>query len=301
MPKKDWSKFKLHCCSISKMVTHPSKFKKLTKPEEKRLAKYQDEGVLSTEEEDYAQILQKQANFLNPPELAEGAKTHLIERYSKDKYDTRRAAYSLGNPRQSKGSSLEVDGAQFLSELDGVNYQKPEENESNEWLVGKADLLTPNRGKVVEIKTVWSTDTYFPHYLTILPPSVWYQTQGYLELYNIDRAQVCYVLINTPQHLIDQEIATIHKKFMYGEMTREKYEYCMSKMELHYDYSKINAKRRVIRFDVQRHRPIIPFINYKISLSREWLSQFDKIHTLNKNIITLPEHYINAGSEEDNT
>jgi hypothetical protein len=39
----------------------------------------------------------------------------------------------------------------------------------------------------------------------------------------------------------------------------------------------------------------------KVELARAWLAEFDKIHSLNKNIITLAEHYTNVSQEEDNT
>lgn len=301
MKHKDWSKFRLHPSSISKVMTHPSKFKKLTIPETKRLDKYQNEGCQTSEEEDYAALTLKQNNYLNPPEISEGAKTHLLERYSKEKYDTKRAPYSVQKPQQSKGSALEVEAADLLSRVDGVKYQKLEFNESNDFLLGKADLISPKRDRIVETKISWSTDTFFPHHQGKLAPSIWFQVQAYLELYNIDYAQVCYILVNTPPHLIEQEKATIYKKYLFGETTREKYDYSMSKLEGVYDYNKIPMKRRIIRYEIERYKQIIPAINNKVMLCREWLAEFDKIHLLNRNIITLPEQYVNSGAEEDNT
>lgn len=282
-------------------MTHPSKFKKLTVAEQKRYDKYQNEGNETSEEEDYQKLILKQANFLNPPELSEGAKTHLIERYSKDRYDTKRAPYSVQKPQQSKGSALEIEAAELLSRVDGVKYQKLEAIETNGFLIGRGDLISPKKDRIVETKISWSTDTFFPHHQGKLAPSVWYQVQGYLELYNIEYAQVCYVLLNTPPHLIEQEKATIYKKFLFGEISRDKYDYNMSKLDLQYDYNKIPIKRRIIRYEVERYKPVMNMVANKVELCKQWLTDFDKVHSLNRNIITLPEQYINAGSEEDNT
>lgn len=89
-------------------------------------------------------------------------------------------------------------------------------------------------------------------------------------------------------------------KSFLGEDCREKYDYNMSKLELQYDYNKIPMKRRIIRYEVERYKPLISIVKRKVELCREWLYEFDKVHLLNRNIITSPEHYINAGNTEEN-
>jgi len=284
-------------------MPRPSKFKKLTVAETKRYDKYLNDGCETSEEADYAELTSKHNDFINPPELSEGAKTHLIERYSRDRYDTKKAIISsTQRPQQAKGTFLEEEAADLLSKVDGVKYQKSTGTESNDYLMGYCDLLSPKRDRIVEIKTAWSTDSFFPHHNGKLSPSIWYQVQGYLELYNIDYAQVCYVLLNTPPHLIEQDRATTFKRYVYGEITREKYEYLMGKIDIQYDYNRIPMKRRIIRYEIERYKPVMDAVFRKVELSRLFLAEFDKVHSLNKNTIVLPEQYLNVGnSEEDNT
>jgi len=286
-------------------MARPGKFKKLTKPELKRYEQYMTDGVSEENYESFHELETKFNNYNKPPELSEGAKAHLVERYSFEKYDTKRASVSSkGKPAQVKGYVLQPEAYELIRKVDKIDYTTPLGSIENEFLSGIPDLVSPDSSKIIEIKTAWSTDTFFPHLYKKLPPIVWYQVQGYLDIYNCDLAEVCYVLLNTPPHLVEQEKAENFRKYTFGEITRERYEYVETRNAIQFDYNKIPNKKRIIRFEVRRHEPTISLIHNKVELSREWLAEFDKTHMGNKKIIVLPEQYINGnaiGIEEDNT
>jgi hypothetical protein len=68
-----------------------------------------------------------------------------------------------------------------------------------------------------------------------------------MELYNIDKAEVAFVLLNTPPELIERERVKLINKVMVGEISMEKYELDMSNLDLAYTYNNIPAKNRVFR------------------------------------------------------
>lgn len=242
----------------------------------------------------------KREKFLNPP-LSEAAKWYLTERYSTEKYNIRRASTGgLQRPTIQKGVGLEKEGIELVSSIDGIDYQKPTEKKENEYLIGYCDILCYESKKLVEIKTSWNSSNFMGNRRAKkLTFQQWCQIQGYLELYDIDFGQVCHVLVNTPQHLVEQEKAILFKKYTHDEITRDEYEEKLETYDCIFDFSKIPAARRVIRFDVPRYRDFMPMVYRKVEMSRIWLNEFEREFMANKNILTLPEDYINATTEDN--
>lgn len=245
---------------------------------------------------------QKRAKFINPP-LSEAAKWYLTERYSTEKYNIRRASTgNLQRPVIQKGVGLEKEGIELVSSIDGINYQKPKEKISNDYLVGYCDILCYDNKRLVDVKTSWNSSNFMANRRSKkLTFQQWCQIQGYLELYDIDFGQVCHVLVNTPEHLVEQEKAILFKRYTHDEITRDEYEEKLETYDCIFDFNKIPAQRRIIRFDVPRHRDFMPMVYNKVVMSRRWLNEFEREFMANKNILTSPEDYINAPTEENNT
>jgi len=299
MKFKNWSDFRAHCSEIQVLMTYPKYVTDLTTKQAEAYTKLIKKQDLSEKERASLEHYRKKRElFLNPP-LSESAKKYLITRYSKEKYDKRRAISGIQLPRLAKGTALEDEAMKMLSQLHNIQYCRPAEVIQNDYLRGKCDILCEEMKKIVEMKIVWSADSFFPYLYTGLPTKTWFQAQGYLDLYGMDYAQVCYVLVNTPQHLIDQEMANTFRRYTYGEIDREQYDERMDKIAGFYNYDNIPLKRRVITFEVRRSPEIVPIIKRKVDLAREWLDEFEHIHMLSKNILTLSEKYIAAQKEVD--
>lgn len=282
------------------MMTRPVRCTDLTKAQAEKYPKLLlKEERTEKENQTLAVLTKKRERFLDP-ELSETAKKYLIRRYATDKYNKRRAVSGLQKPAVYKGTSLEDEAMQLLSKLHKIDYCRPKEPISNDFLLGKCDILCEEHKKIVEMKISWSADSFFPYLYTGLPASVWYQTQGYLELYNLDYAEVCYILVNTPKHLIDQDIANTFKRYTFGEISKEQFDLKIERAAAFYNYDNIPIKRRVITFEVHRTPEIISAIRRKVDLGRQWLNEFERKHMDGKKIITLPEEYTNVQSEESN-
>jgi hypothetical protein len=301
MKYKNWDDFKVHCSGISKIMARPKGCNDLTKRDLKIQAVAMAKEEKTPDDLDKIEFYkQKRATYLNPP-LAESAKTYLIERYSAEKYNNRRAsAGGLQRSTITKGVALETEGIELVKFVDKIDYQQPEKAISNKYIIGLCDILCYNHKKVVDIKTSWNAANFMGNRRTNkLTFQQWCQIQGYMELYDIDFGQVCYVLVNTPPHLIDQEKANLFRRYTFGEITRDTYEEELERYDSLFDYSKIPITKRIIRFDVPRYREFMPFVYTKVEMSREWLNGFERTFLANKNIITNPEDYIRATQESD--
>lgn len=306
MKYKKWDNFKVHCSSISKIITPPRNSNGLNKKEERSFKKLTKQEVLTDDDVEILNSLNAKIDKGNNPPLSETTKKFLVNRYSVERFNIRTASLFIGGKAtQQKGFALESDGLQLLSDIDGVNYICPKDLISNDYILGICDALTPQKDKIIEIKTSWNATTFMTNRVSNkLSFENWCQMQGYLEIHDINIGQVCYVLVNTPTHLITQEYANLFKRYTFGEITREKYDEDLEKYETIFDYNKIPMKKRVIRFDVQRDRDFMKKVYKRINLCREYLAQFERDFMLNKNILTLSEHYKNAKSaegEESNT
>lgn len=300
---KNWDDFKAHCSGLSKVMSPPQKANDLNKTEQKKYENLTSKDELSeTEKEDLQKLLAKREIFLNPP-LSETAKSYLIERYAKNRYDLRVAAYSTQKVTQLKGSYLETEGVNILREVDNIDYVQPESLKSNDYLAGICDIMSPDGSKIIDVKISWSAVSFFPNLYRKLSYANWWQMQGYLHLYDVKFGQVCYILANTPKHLIDQEKSNLLRRYAYGEIERSKYDEEMDKLDSFFDYNKIPLKKRIIRFDVERCDDLKALIEHKVRLCRQFLNEFEKVHLMNKNIITLAENYLKVEpkTDENNT
>lgn len=275
-------------------------------------AQYQKYDILSTKpeltEKEMAALsfLQTKRNsYLNPPVLSSGAENYLVEIYSRERYGIRRAsAGGMAKSTQIKGFALEKEGLEMLSKIDSIQYQKETEVISNDYFIGVCDILCPVKDKVVEIKTSWNVANFMKikksNYK--LPNEIWGQVQGYLNLYKLRKGQVCYVLVNTPPHLIEQEWANLFKRYSYGEITREKYDEGCYKLEGFFDYNKIPEKKRVIRIDVEYSPSYIDKAKSKVDMARIWLNDFERRFMSTRNIETFADvymHNMEIESDED--
>lgn len=267
-----------HCTDLT--VSQKAAYQKLTTKEE-----------LSVKEQETLEILNAKLQRFNDPELSVAAKKYLIKRYSWAKYNRGTLPAEQKSSFLIKGNELESDGIEVMKLRDSIDYERPCEFAENAYLFGRCDIISKENNKIVDVKVSWGIHSYLPHHITKLSEKYWWQMQGYMELYNVDHAEVCYILLNTPAHLLERERAKHTEKYLFGEIDCEKYEEEMEKCDLCYDYSKIPAKRKVMTFVVEREPNLMEQVYKKVERCRQWLSDFDRLHTSNKKILTSMEDY----------
>ncbi len=77
-----------------------------------------------------------------------------------------------------------------------------------------------------------------------------------MELYNVNHAEVVFLLLNTPPELIEREKVKLLNRFMIGEIDREKYELDAENLESAFTYSSLPIKKRYFRYTVKRESQI---------------------------------------------
>lgn len=150
-----------------------------------------------------------------PPELSDTAKT--LVRKTWLKYE--KGIYSqIKSKFLEKGIVKEEENISLITEVEGVLYVKNEERINNEYFSGEADIVKDFEDKrlIIDTKTSWSAETFFS-----AEPTLDYIVQGqiYMQLWDAEEFQLKFVLVDTPENLVQREKDNAKWKYYSGDMT----------------------------------------------------------------------------------
>ncbi len=298
MPKQDFSQFKTWCSEIHSLLITP----KGLKPKQPEYKKY--ERLLNSEEEkDEADLkflkeFDERLKVLNDEPLGKTTISSLIREYGKIIYNKKVAAKGDALSFLKKGTDMEGEAIELLSKIDKHPYTLITENIENDYLLGRCDIFCPEKDKVIDTKLSWNINAFLKARTSPLDRKYWYQMQGYMELYNVNKADVVFLLLNTPPELIEREKVKLLNRFMIGEIDRDKYEVDIENLESAFTYSNLPMKKRYFRYTLTREPQIFEKVYKKVEKARIWLQEFDA--SMRKNIFVVPsENYLKA--EKNNT
>ena len=138
--------------------------------------------------------------------LSVGAKTAIKKLVQESLFGARG---QLNSKYIKKGLECEQASIDLLNEITCGDFVKNEERRMNPWIQGEPDIVAKGYG--VDVKTVWSMET-FP----LIPEDgankgYEWQCRGYMMLFDKPKWDVAYCLVDTPDHLIGMEDPEIHK------------------------------------------------------------------------------------------
>lgn len=299
MKNINFSEFKFWCSELSNLYSLPRGF---NKPSKREMAKY-DKIVSSTDEKSeedrlFLEMIDNKmlARYDHP--ISKSTQSFLIRLYGKSVFCKKTAAKGNMFSFLEKGLDMELEAIELMSKIDKTKYERQSDFAENDYITGKCDILSISKNKIIDTKISWDVNSFLKARIDSVSKKHWYQVQGYMELYNIDKAEVAFVLLNTPPELIERERVKLTNKVMVGEISMEKYELDMSNLDLAYTYNNIPAKNRVFRYVVKREPEIFPFLYKKIEKSRIWLEEFHN-NMKNNLFVVSSQKYLEV--EKNNT
>lgn len=123
-----------------------------------------------------------------------------------------------------KGTLVEPESIKILSQLDGIYYEKNEVRMHNDYFTGECDILVKDT-KVIDIKNAWDLFTFDDH-LAGHDTDNEYQVRVYMNLYNVPKAEVIYMLNDAPEEMILKEV----EKESYKHKDRETPDYIVAQL-----------------------------------------------------------------------
>lgn len=139
--------------------------------------------------------------------LSVGAKTYLRELA---KQEILGIEFEVSSKEMEKGIEVEPESIALLNRVRGLSLEKNTERRSNDWITGECDLYDAANHKGYDLKSSWSART-FPGWLPDCEDSIYeWQCRAYMWLWDADRWEVVYALVDTPERLIGYEPIQMH-------------------------------------------------------------------------------------------
>jgi len=213
------------------------------------------------------------------PELSAGAKAH-CELWLKQVLYKRKREFS--SKYTEKGIECEQEAIDMVSERMGYGMVfKNTKRVSDEYMEGEADLVLTDI--IEEIKNSWDFQT-FPLFATAIPEKKYeIQNKIYMHLYEKPKGAVNYVLIDTPEHIIDREAKIQSLKAGFSEVDMELYDEVHAKLT----YSDIPKELRIKRFELEPDPKLIEQIKERVVLCREYIAEL--YSSIMNNSLTIHE------------
>lgn len=133
--------------------------------------------------------------------LSEGAKTYIRELVAQELFGV---DFEASSKQMEKGIMVEPDSIALLNRVRGLSLTKNTERRTDDYLTGECDLFDAPARRGHDLKSAWSIET-FP----LLPQDCdpkgrlyEFQCRGYMRLWDAQRWEVNYALVNTPENLL---------------------------------------------------------------------------------------------------
>jgi len=172
--------------------------------------------------------------------LSQTTKSHLQEWLKSELYGIRK---QIKSKYLDKGNAVEDSAIDYAAaELGWLFAIKNEEFFEDEYFCGTPDVMLDDT--IVDIKSSWDCFT-FPLFDDEIPNSdYYYQLMVYMHLTGKRKATLCYVLMNTPEHL------------SYDEPQ---------------DYTEVESKYRIKTFSFDYDQEVIDKLIERVKISREYI------------------------------
>lgn len=199
--------------------------------------------------------------------LSEGCKNQLLYLYGWLKYKKWIARDNTEWNRGVKGLSVEGLSIEMINRIDGTAYSKNEEKFTNDYLIGCSDIVDNEKKVVVDVKSSWNMESFLYNVNKELTRNYWWQMQGYMAILDLQKAEVNFCLITTPEHIIQSEIEK-----RGGE------KYSAEEIRANFTFDDIPENERRLRFIVERDDVAIEKLYKRLRKCREYLSEIEQLH-----------------------
>jgi len=177
--------------------------------------------------------------------LSKTTKSYLEEWTKEQIYGVRK---NIQSKYLTKGNEVEDDAINYASAEKGWLFaEKNEEYFEDDYFCGTPDVILED--KIIDIKSSWDCFSFPLFYNGIPNKDYYYQLQTYMHLTGKHKAQLVYVLMNTPEELTFEES---------------------------HDYTEINSKYRIKTFDIEYDEEVMQEMKLKVEQSREYINEISK-------------------------
>ena len=208
--------------------------------------------------------------------LSATAKTSVQKSVLFDKYGI---TDDISSKPIDKGIQLEPEGIETASLVLGwFDLTSTKKRMMDEFFTGEPDVLTPTL--LADLKCSYSGLT-FPWFADEIPTAgYFYQLQVYMELTGHRTSELVYILLDTPEQMVMDEINRKVWKMLpnpkYANMNQDEIELIADEeVRRMHNFSHIPIEKRVKKFTVDYDADVIKAMQERVTLCREY---YDSIY-----------------------
>jgi len=215
--------------------------------------------------------------------LSDGAKTYLKKLYRQFGWGRKDDifAYIL-----EKGIRAEERSISLYTEVTGNLYMKNEERRKNDWVAGTCDN---NQGIIRDMKTSWTWETFplLDEDAEISNSIYVDQLMAYMNLWEMDKAELVYCLVDTPFDIIDAKMRQADYNVglldANGSVREDRIDAVVELVEKHI----YEARPKKANGSDYLDRGLWAYVNLNTNLKLEWFADFQEIPK-EERVKTLP-------------
>ena len=197
--------------------------------------------------------------------LSQTAKEHLNAIWIREKYGR---FQDITSKYMEKGNLNEEDSLTMYQNKVGGLLLKNDEEFENDWIKGTPDLVLED--KVIDLKTSWDIWTYMK--ADVKDMYLW-QLMGYMWLTNTKKAELCYCLTDTPEHIIQDEIRKLGWKMPFVDQQNDPdFLAAEAQIRLNMTFGDIPESDRIKIYGFGFDESLIETLKLKILKAREYLN-----------------------------
>jgi hypothetical protein len=203
----------------------------------------------------------------------------LIKIYNWVKY---RRKVDLTGKQIEKGNVCEPESINLYSMVEGIIYEKNEQQLENDWFTGHPDLYLGDdiyhAEEVDDIKTRWSIESFMPKLIEKVDNGEVCQMNVYYSLTGAKRGAIVNTLVSAPSYMVEEGVYYALKKLNAAtEYSPEAIE-TVNEVKLNMIFEDIHPRERVIKTPVPRNDELIEKMKAKVPVFRKWLADFEQKH-----------------------
>lgn len=139
--------------------------------------------------------------------LSVGAKTYIRELAVQAIYGVE---FEVSSKEMEKGIEVEQDSINLVNQVRNLSLVKNTQRITRDGLTGEADCIDQGRNCIHDVKSCWSIKTFRAFGVDCEESIYEWQVRAYMALYDKDRAEVNYCMVDTPERLIGYEPMQLH-------------------------------------------------------------------------------------------
>jgi hypothetical protein len=196
--------------------------------------------------------------------LSETTKAYLREIWIEEAYARKK---EIITKYMEKGTIVESDGLDLVKAATGVTYFKNKKTLENDWIIGTPDINT--KDALIDIKSSWDIWTFAAVDEKRARSDYYYQLLGYMWLTDKTSSDLIYVLVNTPDEIIQSELYKLSFRNPDISNKEDVYQTYLK----NYKFDDIPAVNRVKSFRFEIDPEPIEVLKKNILIARDYMSK----------------------------